>query len=1520
MVGGRIKIPISLLSLKPVESTYYMSLRNALLRYGHVFYRRHLKRTRVGRLIGKKLLKNGWITAADLQISALSFGFVARIPENPEGRSEANLTQVEARSAVPGFHLSPPLNLDVSDALIAVPRINVLLPSLRLKHLSGGPNTALLFAVLLAEKGEYIRILGCDAPAEGEEEKLFAHMDGLLLRPVQRERIELVDAFDRSRPTFIGANDLFFATAWWTAQMARYAVNKTIHKKFVYLIQDFEPILHEASTLHARALETYALEHIPIINTKLLLDHLIKEQAGCYADAEFASQALWFEPAIDRDYYFPDRSKAATPAKKTLIFYARPTAARRNLFEIGVVALQQAVEAGVIDKDNWEVWAMGEKLAPMSLGNGVFLNPLPWMSFEVYAERVRSSDLLLSLMLSPHPSYPPLEMAASGKMVVTNSFSVKTSVRMKHLSPNILVAEPSAESIAASLINAVSRINAGLPSHDPTGTLALPSNWDDSLRTLVPTLLERIKLLRSAAPAGTGPLISGYPVNPKTRYEAHRIQSLARRRWQGNYHQRAGLLSFVTSAYNTDPRFLEELGRSLFHQDGGTNFEWLILDNGSTREDTRLALQALGAHPAVRLERVERNLGIIGGMRLCLECASGQYILPLDSDDLIEPDCVHVLTRFIEDHHYPPLLYTDEDKFDGDRFGSAYFKPDWDPVLFVHSCYIAHLCAIDRKLALELGLYTNPKAEGCHDWDSFIRFMGAGYEPLHLREVLYSWRIHGGSTSGNISSKSYITESHRNVLEGFLRSVAVENIDLVTSPLFDQSVDWWFRRRRVTPQSMFTITIGPENIRNSSEDFLFLPAGSDLQEMASLLQDIDSDLIHIQWHGVQPDDDEWQWDAMALVELFQETVMVGGILHDGNHIIEGPLAFGFGDGLDSPDTGRLLADPGYGACMYKPHSVSSVPTGHCVLRTSFLKEFIAEFRAEGLSVDMVGPWLGAYARELGKRVVYSPFMRAQVNGAYASSGAVCTDREAKFLSRFWRYLPDHRLYSLNLGLERRLAYAEVVPHENLIHLNRLQASLESYPIFFQRHLNGRLSAYPVPTTHASITLMTTIYEHTSIALLDELAASIVGQTLKSIQWVLVLHGPISPSNIEYIKRQSENAWAATVVVEPQPLGIMGAMQRGLDAAQGEYIVPVDADDLLTADAIEILTSVIERRHKPDMVFSDEDLLVEGQIGSPYWRGVFDPVLNLDSSYIWHLCAIRRVRAQELGLYADSGATWCHDWNSVMRIASAGGRIEHVPEVLYHWRQHTGSTTNKPEGDPRSFDSIRFVLNRHIRSLPRPEHFYVAEWPQNRGAPELYIARRPEDLPQLVWIGDASDDALACAEDAILVATNGVVFIESQEVYLEAIRLFELHPQIGAVGGLVDQNDGLVVDACYMLNQAGELESPWLGLPAGHSGPYALALKPQTVATTGHSLAFFRVSALRQSGAWPVSHPAGPSGWMIDLCGKLSENGWDIAFSPLVKGRFGTALASTPNRSVPPAGTRKAEYGLVRYGRGRNYNG
>ncbi|MDB5822769.1 MAG: hypothetical protein JWR21_1473 [Herminiimonas sp.] len=1498
----------------------HRSLRDLLLQRGHVFYRRHMKGTRIGRLIGQKVLKSGLVTATELQISALSYDSLTT-----QGAQFADAAQIEVDSGVPGFHLSLPLNLQVSDALAIRPRVNVLLPSLRLKHMSGGPNTALLLAALLAEKGEWVRLIACDAAAEGEEAALFPHMDGLLQRPVMRDRIELVDAFDRTRATVIGVNDLFFATAWWTAQMAKYAVTKTVCKTFIYLIQDFEPILHEGSTFQARALETYGLSHIPVINTRLLLDHLVKESAGCYADPRFSANALWFEPALDRTCYFVDSKEVRPPGKKVLLFYARPTVARRNLFEIGVVALRQAVASGVIDKDNWEVWAMGEKLAPVALGNGVFLNPLPWMSFDDYAKRVRTADLMLSLMLSPHPSYPPLEMAASGNLVVTNSFSVKTAERMKATSRNIIVAEPTADSVAAALENAAGRINAGLPSYDPSGAIAMPSNWDESLGEIVTVLLQRIRAVSTVLSPSAMPLAGGYPATPKTEYESYRRACLARRRSDGEYRQEPGLLSFVTSAYNTDPVFLEALGSSMFLQDGGTQFEWLILDNGSTNEDTRRLLQALARHPSVRLERVEKNLGIIGGMRFCLERARGRYILPLDSDDLVEPDCVHVLTRFIKDNNYPPLLYTDEDKLGTGRFGSPYFKPDWDPVLFLHSCYIAHLCVIDRELGLRLDLYSDKTAEGCHDWDSFIRFMEVGHVPCHVPEVLYSWRIHAESTSGNISSKAFVPESHRATLERALAQRNAPNLELASSPLFSYNVDWWYRRKRDVPVSLVSLAIaskrGEKQAAESLQPLVVIDADNEegMLQLGQLVAAGQSELVHLCWIGVTPDDDEWRWEASGLLELFTDAVVVGGTLHDGTNVIDGPRVFGFGNGYDCPDRGRSLTDPGYSATMWKARSVSAVSSGHFVVRREFLLRVMPTLLAEKVHIQMLGPWLGALALTAGKRVIFSPFMRAKT--AFVPEEMAPEDANAHFLSRFWSQLPDSRFYSRRLGLTRETAYVPVDKADRDRHLKKLQLCSLPYADWLDCELRLRKVRYPTPTQGVTLSVVTPVYHGSDLRFLDLLASAIAAQSLPVLEWLLVVNGPMPQSSMDLIQSRAPGKWQARLIVEPQPVGIVASLRLGLDAAQGEYVMPVDADDLITLDAVQILAYEINRLERPDLVYSDEDLLVDSKPKSPYLRAAFDPVLALDNSTIWHLCAMRRDAALAANIYGDAAANWCQDWDTVSRIAGSGGRIAHVGEVLYHWRQHAASTTNNAQGDPRSLDSVRHILERHIARTANPQLFYVAEWPESRGAPELYIARRPDPLPQFVWIGDVeTSEAASCSEDAILVVTANGALIESQQAFLEVVRLLDLHPQVGAVGGLMEGPDGVVVDACYMVNGTGMLESPWLGQPATYGGPYGLALKPQSAATCGNSLAFFRISALKRAGAWPLEAHEASSGAVMQLCGRIAANGWIVAFSPLVRARVGSSFRAKPSRTRPPAGVPGMGHALVRYGMSRNYRG
>ena len=647
---------------------------------------------------------------------------------------EVTITVDSPARFVPPVGLLPwfnPLNLHIAPALDDTPSLNVLVPGLAMQHMSGGPNTALHIAGRLAAAGVTVRLISTDAPMS-DRDALWAHLQQLSGSDRRLPNIEFADGHDRRQPLSIGRNDLFFATAWWTAQMAKFGSELTSSRRFIYLIQDYEPLLHAASTSQALATETYSLDFVPIVNSRLLFEFLTRNRIGRFASQEFADKALVFEPAVDRSRFFVEPPVPGRPRR--LLFYARPTTGLRNLFELGVAALMDAVERGVFSDEPWDVLGMGEPISPIELGRGITLKPAPWLDFDGYAAQMRQADVLLSLMLSPHPSYPPLEMAACGGMTVTTSFDCKTAERLAAISPNIIGARPTIEGVAEALATAVGCVKEAR-GRTPVAPLDLPSTWDESLAPILPGLLSAL-LDACGAPQtnrqwhapnlGATHIACGFERWPRNGYELFRIDRMHRRETVRAPSSDDAPLSLVTTAWNTEPRFLEYVAASVFQQDGNPSFEWVIIDNGSESADTRRCLGEIARHPAVRLHRVERNLGIAGGMRLGLERARNRYILPLDSDDYLYPDCLRLVGAALAAHGFPGLLYTDEDKLSHEGWRDPYFKPDWDPVLFVNSCYIAHLCAIDRRLALHLGCYADSAADGSHDWETFTRFHDLG--------------------------------------------------------------------------------------------------------------------------------------------------------------------------------------------------------------------------------------------------------------------------------------------------------------------------------------------------------------------------------------------------------------------------------------------------------------------------------------------------------------------------------------------------------------------------------------------------------------------------------------------------------------------------------------------------------------------------------------------------------------------------------------------------------------------------
>ena len=449
--------------------------------------------------------------------------------------------------------------------------------------------------------------------------------------------------------------------------------------------------------------------------------------------------------------------------------------------------------------------------------------------------------------------------------------------------------------------------------------------------------------------------------SPETRqYQAWIRQQVARREQEYRADTEAGLFSILTAVWDGSPlQHLRTLAQSIEAQQ--QSYEWVILDNGCRNRQLVCFLDKLGGNSQVKLIREERNVGIIRGLRDCLETASGRYVLPVDGDDVLYPDALRVIASVVAAANYPPLLYTDEDKVIGRRVYQPYFKPDWDPVLLLNSAYIAHLGVMDRSRALDLGVYSNAQAEGSPDWDAFVRFLIAGYSAVHIPEVVYSWRVHAQSTADDAASKPYIHSSQKAVLQQFLDAHPLgSKFEIGYSPLFRGAAHWHFVRRQEETPAMATVAI--RHLRGEARS---------LRAVAER-----RGFVHLVGEDVASESSEWMREAEGIFDLHPDAVMIGGLIQNRQGMVyDAGRSFGFGGVCGCPYRGRAVSDLGYFGQLSKQRSVSAVSSQFAMVRAEFLRELLEMIPATA-SLACLGAWAGAYALRGGKRVVYSPFMRA----------------------------------------------------------------------------------------------------------------------------------------------------------------------------------------------------------------------------------------------------------------------------------------------------------------------------------------------------------------------------------------------------------------------------------------------------------------------------------------------------------------------------------------------------------------
>lgn len=366
--------------------------------------------------------------------------------------------------------------VNVAKSQCDAPRLNILLPTLKPKKIFGGITSAIKVASELYSKLQsnvVIRVIVTSDSVCTESMSELSRMLGIhfiLSKPnVDLENDVVVDlSKDRHLPIPIGVNDLFFCTAWWTADLGYRLLEaqRQLHQtesKLVYLIQDFEPGFYQWSEKYALAEATYHHRDstVAIINSE--------ELANFFTARYHFSDCYLLPYSINQ--HIRERLRS-TKKEKIVLVYGRPSVPR-NLFHMIVEGLRLWQAESPSENTKYQIVFVGEKFDSGAINELENATVAGKLSLDDYASYLNRAAIGISLMVSPHPSYPPLEMASAGCVTISNNFENKI---ISERSENIIAMnELTPLALSDRLRNAISMVNIG-GEYIPKSTSAISTN------------------------------------------------------------------------------------------------------------------------------------------------------------------------------------------------------------------------------------------------------------------------------------------------------------------------------------------------------------------------------------------------------------------------------------------------------------------------------------------------------------------------------------------------------------------------------------------------------------------------------------------------------------------------------------------------------------------------------------------------------------------------------------------------------------------------------------------------------------------------------------------------------------------------------------------------------------------------------------------------------------------------------------------------------------------------------------
>ena len=238
----------------------------------------------------------------------------------------------------------------------------------------------------------------------------------------------------------------------------------------------------------------------------------------------------------------------------------------------------------------------------------------------------------------------------------------------------------------------------------------------------------------------------------------------------------------------------------------------------------------------------------------------------------------------------------------------------------------------------------------------------------------------------------------------------------------------------------------------------------------------------------------------------------------------------------------------------------------------------------------------------------------------------------------------------------------------------------------------------------TISILTPLY-NTPERYLREFLDSFLGQTAPNGELCLADASDAEHAGVQRIVEEYQAKNQRIVYKKIENKGIAANTNAAAALASGEYLALADHDDILAPHALYTMGKAIlqlRAQGQPDGFLYSDEALFSKTIQRPivaHFKPDYAPDYLLCCNYICHLAVFRKTLWEAVGGERPA-CDGSQDHDLFLRLIEQVGGAAHVPQVLYYWRVHAGSTSGGTEAKPYVAEAAKKALADHLARTGR----------------------------------------------------------------------------------------------------------------------------------------------------------------------------------------------------------------------------